>query len=150
MSLLIGTCVVFMVSSARAASGAGNASNPILAPCPDKPNCVSSQARDKAHAVAPLNLTTTPADAIQRLRQIIDAMPRTRVVATTDDYLHVEFTSALLRFVDDVEFRVDVDAGVIHVRSASRVGHYDFGVNRRRVEAIRIAFERGPARGASP
>lgn len=87
---------------------------------------------------------------MQRLRQIVNAMPRTRVVATTDDYLHVEFTSALLRFVDDVEFRVDVDAGVIHVRSASRVGRYDFGVNRRRVEAIRDAFERGSARGASP
>lgn len=77
-------------------------------------------------------------------------MPRARVVTATDDYLHVEFTSAIWRFVDDVVFTVDGVARLIHVRSASRVGHYDFGANRRRVEAIRVAFERSAQIEAVP
>ena len=62
------------------------------------------------------------------------------VEASDEDSLHVEFTSWLLRFVDDVDAVIDPDAGVIHVRSASRVGYSDLGVNRKRVEAIRSAF----------
>ena len=70
-------------------------------------------------------------------------MPRTKVVRQDERYLHAEFTSALFRFVDDVELLLDADAGVVHVRSASRIRYSDMGANRRRVEAIRSAFERG-------
>ena len=85
-----------------------------------------------------------------QLRQVVSAMRRTRVVGATDDYLHVEFTSAVAGFVDDVEFYLDRTAQLIHVRSAARVGYYDFGVNRKRVEAIRAAFNRGVPASANP
>lgn len=107
-----------------------------LAPCPATPNCVSSESVDREHAVEPLAYATSPAEAIAKLKRIILGMKRTRIVQETDDYLHVEFTSAIFRFVDDVEFRFDDAAKVIHLRSASRVGKSDFGVNRERVKEI--------------
>jgi uncharacterized protein (DUF1499 family) len=124
-----------------------------LAPCPASPNCVSSQATDDKHRVEPLRYTVSRAEAMAIVAQAIAAMPRTRIVKQTDTYLHAEFTTAVLRFVDDVEFAVDDDAKVIHVRSASRVGYSDLGVNRRRVEAIRervatqLAPQQAPATG---
>lgn len=113
----------------------------LLAPCPASPNCVSSLASDDAHRVRPLPYTGDPAAAMQRLRDVIAAMPRTRIVSADDSTLHAEFTSFLFRFVDDVNCAVDPKAGVIQIRSASRVGYSDLGVNRKRVEAIRAAFE---------
>jgi uncharacterized protein (DUF1499 family) len=115
-----------------------------LAPCPASPNCVSSQATDAAHHVAPLPFTGDPGAAMRRLRAVIAAMPRTRIVAASDTALHAEFTSRLLRFVDDVDCVVDPAAGVIQIRSASRVGYSDLGANRTRVEAIRAAFASPP------
>jgi uncharacterized protein (DUF1499 family) len=112
-----------------------------LADCPALPNCVCSQAGDADHAVAPIRLEENPEDAWRRLRQVLARWPRTRVVSETESYLHAECTSFLFRFVDDVEFLLDREARVLHVRSASRVGRSDLGVNRRRVEAIRQAFQ---------
>jgi uncharacterized protein (DUF1499 family) len=116
-----------------------------LAPCPPSPNCVCSQAEDSEHHIEPLRYDGSGQEAMARLRAVLDAWPRTRVVAATDGYLHAECTSLVFRFVDDVEFLLDPAAGVIHCRSASRAGHSDLGVNRRRVEAIRRAFATGPA-----
>ena len=113
----------------------------LLAPCPSSPNCVSSLAADDAHRVAPLAYQGDPAAAMRRLREVIAAMPRARVVDASDTALHAEFTSRIFRFVDDVDCVVDPAAGVIQIRSASRVGYSDLGVNRDRVEAIRKAFE---------
>jgi uncharacterized protein (DUF1499 family) len=114
-----------------------------LAACPSSPNCVCSQGdpADAEHFIAALDFSGTPADALQRLHKVVTAMPRTNVVTQGDDYMHVEFTSTLFRYVDDVEFVVDEPAHQIHVRSASRVGHSDLGANRKRVEAIRANFE---------
>ena len=110
-----------------------------LKPPPSSPNCVSSLAdpADAEHFIAPLQ-----GASLAQVRAVVEAMPRTRVVTAEDDYLHVVFTSALFRFKDDVEFEVDgeVDGEVVHVRSASRVGHSDLGANRKRVEAIRRAL----------
>jgi len=111
-----------------------------LAPCPSSPNCVSSLAPDDAHRVDPIRFTGDPAAALAKLRAVIEAMPRAAVTRSDGDSLHAEFTSWLLRFVDDIDAVVDPDAGVIHVRSASRVGYSDLGVNRKRVDAIRAAF----------
>jgi uncharacterized protein (DUF1499 family) len=111
-----------------------------LAPCPKSPNCVSSLAPDDAHRVDPIAFSGDPAAALAKLRAVIEAMPRTAITRQDEDSLHAEFTSWLLRFVDDVDAVVDPDAGVIHVRSASRVGYSDLGVNRKRVEAIRAAY----------
>jgi uncharacterized protein (DUF1499 family) len=111
-----------------------------LAPCPATPNCVSSQATDAEHAIAPLAYTGAPEAARERLKQVVAAMPRTRLVTERDGYLHYEFTSLIFRFVDDVEFWFDARAPVVQVRSASRVGRSDWGVNRRRVEQVRARF----------
>jgi len=114
-----------------------------LAPCPKSPNCVSSQAEDAQHRIDPIRLSVTPAAAISRLEEVLSKKPRTTVVTKTDRYLHAEVTSRIYRFVDDVEFLVDEQAGVIHCRSASRVGYSDLGVNRARIEQIRTALEAG-------
>lgn len=114
-----------------------------LAPCPAKPNCVCSQADadDSEHAIKPLALQGEAGDAIARLRGVVEEMPRTSVIEETENYLRAEFTTLLMRYVDDVEFLLDGEAGVIHVRSASRVGYSDMGANRSRVEQIRAKWE---------
>ena len=112
-----------------------------LAPCPDLPNCVCSQSGGTRSAVAPLGISGDAAKAFQRLERIVAALPRTHIVTRTEDYLHAECRTPVLRFVDDLEFLLDGEADVIHVRSASRVGYSDLGVNRRRVETIRLRFE---------
>jgi uncharacterized protein (DUF1499 family) len=114
-----------------------------LTPCPKTPNCVSSQAHDTQHFIEPINFAGTQQQAHDRLLQIIASEKRTRIITDQQDYIHVEFTSALFRFVDDVEFYFpETKAGetVIHTRSASRVGSSDLGVNRKRIERIRSKF----------
>lgn len=113
----------------------------MLAPCPDRPNCVSSQSADKAHAIAPLTFKSTTSNAIADLKRIVGSMKGASIIQESLTYLHVEFESALFRFVDDVEFCLDNAAKLIHIRSASRIGYSDLGVNRRRVEKIRKAWE---------
>lgn len=103
-----------------------------LTPCPGTPNCVCSQSDKPGEKIDPLPLV-----AIADLRAVIEAMERTTIVEATEDYLYAEFQSKLMGFVDDVEFCCDRAANVIHVRSASRLGKSDLGVNRQRVEAIR-------------
>jgi uncharacterized protein (DUF1499 family) len=111
-----------------------------LAPCPPTPNCVSSQSADPEHAVEPLRFTTSPDQAMERLKKIITGMTRAKIVEERDSYLHAEFTSLIFRFVDDVEFYLDADKKLIQMRSASRVGRSDFGVNRKRVDEIRTLW----------
>jgi uncharacterized protein (DUF1499 family) len=117
-----------------------------LAPCPSSPNCVSSRAEDDVHRVAPFPFTGTAGAAIGRLAGIVRSLPRASVVAATETYLHAEFRSAVFRFVDDAEFSADESAGVIQVRSASRVGSSDLGVNRKRIEGIRARWGEPPSR----
>ena len=111
-----------------------------LAPCPETPNCVSSQSTDKVHAIAPLLYSSSTSEAVADLKKIVLQMKRTKIVDEKDHYLAVEFTSAIWRFVDDVEFSFDNASQTIHVRSASRMGKSDFGVNRKRIEMIRSAW----------
>lgn len=116
----------------------------VLRPCPGTPNCVSSEAgTPPAWLVAPLPAPAGATD-LSRLAELLAAWPRTTVVLQRADYLHVESTSRLLRFVDDVEFRYDTAAKVIQVRSASRLGRKDFGVNRDRIERIRSEWAAWP------
>ncbi|MCC5630035.1 DUF1499 domain-containing protein [Nostoc sphaeroides] len=116
-------------------------SNGKLAPCPNSPNCVSSQSTDAVHKIAPLTFTSTTEEAISNLKQIIESLPRTKIITESQDYLYAEFKSALLGFVDDVEFYLDRNANVIQVRSASRLGQSDLGVNRQRIETIRAKLK---------
>jgi uncharacterized protein (DUF1499 family) len=115
-----------------------------LRPCPDTPNCVCSMDPAAAYHVEPLVFPGDPDEALSRLKDVLANQTRTRLVAEEADYLHAECSSLLFRFVDDLEFSLDRLEKKIHVRSASRTGKYDFGVNRRRVEAIRRAFETHP------
>jgi uncharacterized protein (DUF1499 family) len=106
-----------------------------LAPCKRSPNCVSSQAdpSDAEHYIAPIRGT------MEAVRRAVEASPRSRIIQEGKGYLYAEFRTKLLRYVDDVEFFFD--GRVIHVRSCSRLGRRDFGVNRKRVEALRTVIE---------
>lgn len=108
-----------------------------LPPCPFSPNCVSTQATDDGHAIAPIRYRKARAEAKEALKQAIRLLPRVTLVEEDESYLHYEFTSFLIRFVDDVEFVFDDATKMLHFRSASRTGYGDFGVNRKRMEEIR-------------
>lgn len=108
-----------------------------LAPCPSTPNCVNSKSQDAEHRIEPLTYNSTPTQAMADLKTVIQNQERTKIITETENYLYAEFTSKLMGFVDDVEFLLDDSAKVIHVRSASRLGKSDLGVNRQRIETIR-------------
>jgi uncharacterized protein (DUF1499 family) len=124
---------MFLLASA---AGAGDADLP---PCPSSPNCVSSRDPDPARRVGPIPFRGTAEEAREALETVLRSLPRATIVASSGSVVRAEFRTRL-GFVDDVEFRIDEAAGVIHVRSASRTGYWDFGVNRRRVDAVREAF----------
>lgn len=110
-----------------------------LAPCRRTPNCVSSQAdpADAVHYIEPIPFKGDAAAAIAAARKAVESMQRATVIRAEPGYLYVEFRSKLIGFVDDVEFAFDGKAGLLHVRSSSRIGRRDFGVNRARVESLR-------------
>jgi uncharacterized protein (DUF1499 family) len=113
-------------------------------PCPDKPNCVNSQATNKEHFIQPLQFIGTSQDAQKRLLQILKSLDRTKIIVTQDNYIQVEFTSKFFRFTDDVEFyfpATKTEQITIYFRSASRIGHSDLGANRKRIEQIRNKFK---------
>ncbi len=107
-----------------------------LADCPDSPNCVCSQSSAPGAKIASL-----PMVSIDLLKKVINSMEGTIIVAESSGYLYIEFKTKLMGFVDDVEFYLDRSQNVIHVRSASRLGKSDLGVNRQRVEAIRAKLQ---------
>lgn len=114
-----------------------------LAPPKSTPNCVSSQAdpADAEHYIAPIPFKGGAVEAMAAARTAFESMQGATVIRHEGNYLYAEFRTKLMRFVDDVEFVFDEKAGVIHVRSASRLGRRDFGVNRARVEALRSRIE---------
>lgn len=114
-----------------------------LTPATRTPNNVNSQAdriADQEHYIEPLRYSGDARHAWARLSKIVDGMERVKVITSELNYLYAEFSTRLMGFVDDTEFYLDERAGVIQVRSASRLGHSDFGVNRERVETIRAKF----------
>ena len=110
-----------------------------LAPCPKSPNCVCSRAdaADRVHYIAPLRVEGPGDAALARVKAAALGMPRATLLDEAPGYLKVLFKTRLVRFRDDVEFEWDEGEQVVHVRSASRLGYGDLGVNRARVEAIR-------------
>lgn len=113
-----------------------------LAPCPASPNCVSSQGADDQHAIKPLMYSGAAAVAMKQLSQLVRDIPRAKIITETETYLYAEFSSLIFRFVDDVEFALDERSNLIHLRSASRLGRSDLGVNRKRIEKIREVWNR--------
>lgn len=115
-----------------------------FAPCPSSPNCLSSDASDSGHNVAPFRLALAPALAWPVTRELISGIARSHIVTEREDYLHIECRSFLFGFVDDLELHLRPSEGIIAVRSASRLGYSDLGVNGRRIEDLRASLiERG-------
>ncbi len=117
-----------------------------LRPCPKSPNCVCSEEEAKSSHIAPIRFAGDPAAAWCALKDEVTATGG-EIVTEQEAYLHATFRTRIFRFVDDLECRLDREAGVIHVRSASRLGWSDLGVNRRRVEALRERFSRRTGSG---
>ncbi|MCR9094648.1 MAG: DUF1499 domain-containing protein [bacterium] len=118
------------------------ASGGLLGGCPESPNCVSSASptSDEQHSIAPFAVQGDGPAAWTALVATVASLPRTEIVKNEGGYLQAVQTSALMRYNDDFEFLLDAGAGVIHVRSASRVGYGDMGVNRDRIEIVRAAL----------
>ena len=118
--------------------------NDQLTQCPTTPNCVNSQAKDKKHYIEPILTTGTPLEVKNHILKILNESKSSKIIVTEDNYIRAEFTSKVFHFVDDVEFYFPDTKSkemTIHVRSASRVGHSDLGVNRKRIEQIRSKFK---------
>jgi len=119
--------------------------NPVAAkqlpPCPGSPNCVSSQATDADHFIAPFKIAGNAEEAWAALKNALVSQSRTVITDQRGDTLHAQATSLVFRFVDDIDAILDTDARLIHIRSASRTGYGDFGVNRKRVEMLRSQLQ---------
>jgi len=140
-------CILFalLLDAAAGCAGAHSQSSGAeggkLKPCPDRPNCVSSQSETARHKIDPFFYSGPPEAAFARLHKILAARSDTRIITSTPTYLRVEFRT-FLGFVDDGEFYLDAEKMVIHCRSAARLGYWDLGKNRRRMEEIRSRFGR--------
>ncbi len=113
-----------------------------LAPCPASPNCVSSFAEKKKWRVEPFRFDVSPKEVLKRLPPLLSSLGNAKTISQSENYLHVELASKWMGFVDDVEFFMDGNNKALHFRSASRVGHSDFGANRKRIEWIRAQLEK--------
>ncbi|ELK47597.1 DUF1499 domain-containing protein [Halobacillus sp. ACCC02827] len=112
-----------------------------LSACPDKPNCVSTQADQEEKRMSPLPFTRDLETSKKHIMNVLGDMDRTKVEIEEDHYIHTVVTTKVLKFKDDVEFYFDPDERVIHFRSASRVGYSDFGVNKKRMQEISKKYE---------
>ncbi|THH36454.1 DUF1499 domain-containing protein [Neolewinella litorea] len=113
-----------------------------LQPCPESPNCVSTQSRQERKKRDPIPFTGSVSAAREKLKRVVDNMPRTTLIEEDEHYLHYTFQTWPVPYIDDVEFLISPEEGVIHYRSASRVGHSDLGVNSRRMKKVVAAFEK--------
>lgn len=141
LGLLLSACQSPGTDTAMSNNDMSNNDSRLLAPCPSEPHCVSSLATDKDHYVAPLPSAGSREASLAMLKSILDQLPRVDYNTVGPARIHARFTSLIFRFVDDVTFYVHED-GKVDVRSSSRIGYYDFGVNRRRVEDLRQRMEK--------
>ena len=112
----------------------------VLAGCPPRPSCVSSVSEDEMHRIAPIGYSSDVENVRDILESAVRSMPGAQMQTATADYLHVVYVTPTMRFRDDVELLIQ-PSGYIDVRSVSRFGYGDHGVNRARVEALRAAFD---------
>jgi uncharacterized protein (DUF1499 family) len=148
--VMLGVIVIVVVLAAQFGLLRGRMPNDLgardgrLKPPSMSPNSVSSQAglypdHPQRHyaEVAPFEIQGSGPETLERIRRIVESMPGAKVVKSDSGYLYIQFTTKMMKFVDDAEFWVDARRGVVQVRSASRIGRKDFGVNRERIETIR-------------
>jgi uncharacterized protein (DUF1499 family) len=105
--------------------------------CPDTPNCLSSLAKNPKHRIEPFKLKKDPETSWEIVQKTVGSLPRTKIVSADNSDIHAECRSMIFRFIDDLTLHLTPSTGIIHIRSASRIGYSDFGVNRRRVENLR-------------
>jgi len=105
--------------------------------CPDTPNCVSSLAKNPKYRVEPFKLKKDLKTRWDLVKKTVELLPRTKVVSADNSDIHAECRSMIFRFVDDLTLHLIPSNSIIHVRSASRIGYSDLGVNRRRIETLR-------------
>lgn len=136
--LVLAGTMAFLSCMSKAPENIG-LQNGKLADCPSSPNCVCSQQdkNDEEHFIDSLPFSSSPALALEKIKTALNEIPRTKIVSETENYLHVECTSLIFRFTDDLEIFIDESSKQIHFRSASRVGHSDLGVNRKRVNKLK-------------
>jgi uncharacterized protein (DUF1499 family) len=132
--------LVFMTGCQRTVSVTPGLVDGKLRPCPDTYSCVCTQDPVERHRIEPLQYTGTQEETREKLLMVVRHMAQSTLVKADPDYIHAEFRSAFFEFVDDVEFLFDDASKLIHFRSASRKGYYDFNVNRKRMEEIRKRF----------
>ena len=146
-AIVAGLCAIgfivarVMVANTSPTPGNLGVSNGKLAPCPNTPNCVSSQAENADQLIAPFAFSTSVEEARANLLAVLETMPRLDIAENQPNYIRAETQSPMIGFIDDNEFYIDEESGVIHVRAAARLGRSDLNKNRERVEAIRVAFD---------
>jgi uncharacterized protein (DUF1499 family) len=140
ISIFLTLMISLIVPAAAWAASLGVVSGS-LSPCPETPNCVVSQNADAKHAIAPIIYHIARDKAKETLLKVLTVLPRTKVIEQTDNYIHALSKSRIFKFIDDVEFYFPSKESVIYMRSSSRVGEFDFGVNRTRLEKIRLALQ---------
>lgn len=137
---LILTVILILPTATWAESSDVGVDHSHLSACPPSPNCVVSQDADPKHAIDPIVYHVDRDTARETLLKVLTVVPRTEVIEQTDNYIHALSKSRIFKFTDDVEFYFPTNESVIHMRSASRIGESDLGVNRRRLEQIRLAM----------
>jgi len=110
--------------------------------CPSSPNCISTQSPkdDKEHYMDPIKYTGTKKEVMEKIIRVVKSMARTTIIKEEDNYLHVEYRTEKMKFVDDVEFYIDEENKLIHFRSASRIGYSDLGLNRKRMTEFKERY----------
>ena len=116
-------------------------SDPQLKPCPESPNCVSTQTQQKSKQMDPIPFALDIKEIVKIIKSVVEGLPNTRLEKESDHYLHYTFKSKIFRFTDDVEFLIDAEQKLIHFRSASRTGYSDMGVNKKRMTELTAGIE---------
>jgi len=116
-------------------------SDPQLKPCPESPNCVSTQTQQKSKQMDPIPFALDLKEAIKIIKGVVESLSNTHLEKESPNYLHYTFKSKIFRFIDDVEFLIDGEQKLIHFRSASRTGYSDMGVNKKRMTEITAGIE---------
>ena len=112
-----------------------------LKPCPESPNCVSTQTQQKSKQMDPIPFELDPKEVLKVIKGVVENLPNTHLEKESLNYLHYTFKSAIFRFTDDVEFLIDAGQKLIHFRSASRTGYSDMGVNKKRMTELTAGIE---------
>lgn len=135
-SAIIILCSMFLTACSGSRPDNIGIVNLKLTACPESPNCVSSDSIDKEHHVPAFKLEKAAELVWLDVKAYLQMQQNMQIISQTADYMHIESTSSLMRFVDDFELHLRKRDGIIAVRSASRLGHSDFGVNKQRIEDL--------------